>query len=83
MEVRQNLYTLAVEVDAINTTLTGTAMANRKEMPQALKQKRKRKKGEVNTYQKGKMIVTEWTDKRTLITLTTKYSNKMVDVPTR
>ena len=75
--------TLALELAAIKTTLTGTAMANRKEMPQALKQKRKRKKGEVNTYHKGKMVVMEWTDKRTLITLTTKYSNKMVDVPTR
>ena len=36
--------TLALELAAIKTTLTGTAMANRKDMPQALKQKRKRVK---------------------------------------
>ena len=75
--------TLALELAAIKTTLTGTAMANRKDVPQALKQKRKRKKGDVSTYHKGNMVVTEWTDKRTLIMLTTKYSNKMIDVPSR
>ena len=65
--------TLALELAAINTTLTSTAMANRKDMPEALKQKIKRKKGEVNSYQKGNMVVTEWTDKRTTITLSTKH----------
>ena len=29
------------------------------------------------------MVVTEWTDKLTLIMLTTKYSKKMIDVPSR
>ena len=75
--------TLALELASINTTLTGTAMANRKDMPQAVKQKKKRKRGEVNTYQKRNMVVTEWTDKRTIITLTTKHSNKMIDIPSR
>ena len=75
--------TLALELKAIGTTFTGTSMANRKNMPQAVKQKRKRNKGEVKTFRKGSMVVTEWTDKRTLITLTTKHSNRMVEVPSR
>lgn len=75
--------TLALELDAIRTTFTGTAMANRKDMPLAVKQKRKRVRGEVKSYKKGKLVVTEWTDKRTLITLSTKHSNRIVDVPTR
>ena len=29
------------------------------------------------------MVVTEWTGNRTLITLSTKHSNSMVDVPSR
>lgn len=74
---------LALELAAIQTTFTGTAMANRKNMPQAVKQKRKRQKGDVKTYKKGNMVVVEWTDKRTLLVLTTKHSNRMVDVPAR
>ena len=74
---------LAVELGTIDTTLTGTAMSNRKNMPLAVKHKRKRSKGDVKTYKKGMLVVTEWTDKRTLITLSSKHSNRMMDVTTR
>ena len=74
---------LALELSKIDTTLTGTAMANRKNLPLAVKEKRKRTRGDIKTCQKGKLVVTEWTDKRTLITLSTKHSNRMMDITTR
>ena len=67
----------------MDTTLTGTVMTNRKDMPLAVKEKRKRQKGECKTYKKGLLVVNEWTDKRTLATLSTKHSNRMVDVTNR
>jgi hypothetical protein len=65
---------LASELLHISTTLTGTVMTNRKNMPNAVKSK-KQKKGEVDTYMycKGPMVVIQWTDKRTLTALTTKH----------
>ena len=52
-----DLYTdrseLALELLKINTTLTSTVMTNRKNMPLAVKQKRKRAKGESKTFKKG------------------------------
>jgi len=74
---------LAEELEKVGTTLTGTVMSNRKDMPYAVRQKRRRVRGEVHTYHKGNMACIEWTDKRTLLTLTTKHSNEMVDVPSR
>ena len=53
---------LAHELLKINTTLTGTVMCNRKDMPAAVKSK-KQKKDDVDTYVKGKMVVMQWTDK--------------------
>ena len=86
-----NLYTdrfytsplLAAELERVGTTLTGRVMCNRKDMPNAVRQKRRRIRGETHTYHKGNMLCIEWTDKRTLLTLTTKHSNQMVDVPSR
>ena len=75
--------TLALELAAIKTIFTGIVMTNRKGMPEAVKQKRRRQKGDVSTYKKGSMVITEWTDKRTIVTLTTKFSNTMVNVPSR
>ena len=73
---------LAEELLSIGTTLTGTVMCNRKNMPAASKFK-KQKKGEVDTYRKGTLVVVQWTDKRTLTTLTTKHTNTMVSIPAR
>ena len=73
---------LAEELLSIGTTLTGTVMCNRKNMPAASKSKKQRK-GEVDTYRKGALVVVQWTDKRTLTTLTTKHTNTIVSIPAR
>ena len=73
---------LASELLKLNTSLTGTVMCNRKEMPAAVKGKKQRK-GAVDTYTKGKMVVMQWTDKRTITTLSTKHTNVMVSIPPR
>ena len=77
-------YTSPIVADElkINTTVTGTVMVNKKNMPAATKSKRlKPKKGDVSTYRP--LVVMQWTDKRTLTTLSTKYTNAMVSVPSR
>ena len=73
---------LATELLKVNTTLTGTVMCNRKEMPAAAKGKKQRK-GDVDTYAKGQMVVVQWTDKRTITTLCTKHTNAIVSIPSR
>ena len=73
---------LANELLLIGTTLTGTVMTNRKNMPAATQHK-KQKKGDVDTYCKGQMVVVQWTDKRTLTVLTTKHKNTMVSIPAK
>ena len=69
---------LAHELLHVDTTLTGTVMCNHKNMPMASKSM-KQKKGNVDMYCKGKMVVVQWTDKRTLIALRTKHTNAMAD----
>ena len=72
-------YTSPILAEA---TLTGTVMCNWKNMPAATKSKKQRK-GEVDTYRKGAIVVVQWTDKRTLTTLTTKHTNTIVSIPAR
>jgi len=74
---------VATDLLQIQTTITGTVMTNKRNMPAAVKQKRKQNRGDVATYRHGPQIVMQWTDKRTLTTLSTKYTNKMVSVPSR
>ena len=74
---------LASELASVGTTMTGTVVCNRKGMPLAVRQKHRRVRGETHTYRKGSMICMEWTDKRTVLALSTKHSNRMVDVPSR
>ena len=71
---------LAEELLQIHTTLTGTVMCNRKHMPVAVKGKKQRR-GDIDTYKKEKIIIIQWTDKRTLTVLTTKHSNAVVSIP--
>ena len=73
---------LASELLKQKVTLTGTVMVNRKDMPAAVKG-RKQQKGDVDTYTKREMVVMQWTDKRTITTLSTKHANLMVSVPSR
>ena len=65
---------LVEELLRVETTLTGTVMTNRKNMPAATKCSKQRR-GDVSTYSKGKMVVMQWTDKRMLTTLTSKHDN--------
>ena len=73
---------LATELLRIGSTITGTVMSNRRNMP-AKVQETRQKRGDVAAYRGGPQVVVQWTDKRTLITLSTKYTNAMVSVPSR
>ena len=41
------------------------------------------KKGNVTTYRNGSVVVMQWTDKCTLVSLSTKHSNPMVSIQSR
>ena len=73
---------LATELLRIGTTITGTVMSNRRNMPAKVRETRQ-KRGDVAAYRRGPQVVVQWTDKRTLFTLSTKYTNAMVSVPSR
>ena len=73
---------VATELLQISTTITGTVQTNRRNMPAAVVGA-KQKRGDVATYRKGPLVVIQWTDKRTLTTLSTKHTNRMVAVPSR
>ena len=80
-----NLYTdrfymspgLASELLKQNTTLTGTVMCNRKDMPAVAKGKKQRK-DDVDTYTKWQMVVVQWTDKRTITALSISIPSRLV-----
>ena len=74
---------LARQLLEIGTTITGTVMVIKRGMPAATKAKYKGKKGDVGSYTNGALVVMQWTDKRTLTTLSTEYGNKMVSIPSR
>ena len=74
---------LARQLLEIGTTITGTVMVNKRGMPAATKAKYKGKKGDVSSFTNVALVVMQWTDKRTLTTLSTKYGNKMVSIPSR
>ena len=70
---------LATELLHIGTTLTGTVMVD---LPVAVKYTRPMpKRGDVTTFKKCSIVVMWWTDKRTLVTLSTSHSNSMVSLP--
>ena len=73
---------LATELLRIGTTITGTVISNRRNMPAKVRETQQ-KRGDVAAYRHGPQVVVQWTDKRTLITLSTKYTNAMVSVPSR
>ena len=58
-------------------------MSNKKGLPLKVKQKIKQKKGDVSSFRYDKKMVVSWTDKRNIFMLSTKYSNEVIDVPTR
>ena len=58
-------------------------MSNKKGLPLKVKQKIKQKKGDVSSFQYDEKMLVSWTDKRNILMLSTKYSNEVIDVPTR
>ena len=58
------------------TDVYGTIKTNRKDVPEEIKNK-KLKKGEEIAFQKGKMMIMKWQDKRTVAVLSTVYSTVM------
>ena len=71
---------VAGELLNIGTTITGTVMSNRRNMPAAVKQVHQ-KRGDVATYRQGPQIVVQWTDKRTLTTLSTNTPTRWSQCP--
>ncbi|XP_035214068.1 piggyBac transposable element-derived protein 4-like [Stegodyphus dumicola] len=64
------------------TDIYGTVRLNRKSMPIELK-KRKLKKGEIAAYQKGKVMVLKWKDKKDVALLSTVHNMEMIAVTSR
>ncbi|XP_035217648.1 piggyBac transposable element-derived protein 4-like [Stegodyphus dumicola] len=80
-----NFYTspeLAELLIAYKTDIYGTVRLNRKGMPIDLK-KRKLKKGEIAAFQKGKIMVLKWKDKKDVALLSTVHNMEMVAVTRR
>ena len=80
---------LAVELQRVGITLTGTIQSNKRGLPMELKQKpktpkkQKMPKGSVESYRSGSIMALAWQDKRMILMLSTKYSNEMTDVVSR
>lgn len=80
-----NFYTspeLAETLIARSCDTYGTVCGNRKGMPPQIKNK-KLKKGEVAAYQKGKMMVLRWKDKKEVTLLSTVHNSEMQTVEKR
>ena len=68
-------YPLAIELLHRHTILTGTLRKNRKHVSEAVKGK-KLKKGECVRQRKGQVMVCKWKDKREVLMLSTKHTEK-------
>ncbi|GBN36326.1 PiggyBac transposable element-derived protein 4 [Araneus ventricosus] len=64
------------------TDIYGTLRANRKGLPPLIKSS-KVKKGEVLPFQKGKICLLKWTDKKPILMLSTLHSTSMVTVESK
>lgn len=77
-----NFYTspeLAEVLIKKKTDIYGTMRANRKDLPAMLKEK-KLKKGEIISFQKGKMNVLKWQDKKPICLLSTIHGADTVEI---
>ncbi|GBO28927.1 hypothetical protein AVEN_66359-1 [Araneus ventricosus] len=80
-----NYYTspeLAEILIKCKTDIYGTLRANRKGLPPLIKSS-KVKKGEVLAFQKGKICLLKWTDKKLILMLRTLHSTSMVTVESK
>lgn len=64
------------------TDIYGTLRINRKDVPADIKSK-KLKKGELIAFQKGKIMIMKWQDKRPVAILSTIHSTEMVQITKR
>lgn len=83
--ITDNFYTspeLAEILISKKTDIYGTMRANRKNLPLQIKLQ-KLKKGELIAFQKGKICVMKWQDKKPLCLLSTIHNAAMKDVQTR
>lgn len=85
-----NFYTSPELADILisqHTDVYGTVKLNRKEIPNELKKKelkkRKMKKGDIVGFQRGKVTVMAWKDKKTVSLLSTIHTVKMVEIEKR
>lgn len=83
--ITDNFYTcpdLAELLIKEKTDLYGTMRANRKGLPNIIKNK-KMKKGEIIGFQKGKICVLKWQDKKPLCMLSTVHSTDSAEVTSK
>ncbi|KAJ8953373.1 hypothetical protein NQ318_023490 [Aromia moschata] len=64
------------------TDVYGTLKLSRKEVPNELKSK-KLKKGETASYQRGKVTILKWKDKKEIALISTVHSNTCVEIEKR
>ncbi|GBM85351.1 PiggyBac transposable element-derived protein 4 [Araneus ventricosus] len=92
-ELKNKVYTLATDnyytspelaeiLIKCKTDIYGTLRANRKGLPPLIKSS-KVKKGEVLAFQKGKICLLKWTDKKPVLMLSTLHSISMVTVESK
>jgi hypothetical protein len=80
-----NFYTSPILADILlqnKTDTFGTMRLNRKDVPKDL-QKKKLKKGKVCAYQRGKVCVMKWKDKKDVTLLSTVHNPEMVEIEKR
>ncbi|KAF8789089.1 PiggyBac transposable element-derived protein like [Argiope bruennichi] len=80
-----NYYTspeLAELLIQSKTDICGTLRSNRKGLPASLKSLSV-KKGEIVGFQKGKMCVMKWKDKKTFLMLSTFHNTEMLEVQSK
>lgn len=78
-----NYYTSPELADILlskQTDMYGTLKLNRKDVPKEL-QSKKLKKGEVRAFQRGKVCIIKWMDKKVVSLLSTIHNPEMIEVP--
>ena len=79
-------YTSPLLADALQQmviTLTGTVLSNKRGLPVEIKTKQKIPKGTTESYRCRNMMALAWQDKRKILMLSTKYTNKMIEIQLR
>ena len=62
---------------------TGTVLGNRKGLPPLFKSKQREQHGTIKSFRSGNMLALSWYDKRRVLMLSTKHTNKIVTTTSR